>query len=159
MAVPFLNQKPKKRDQIVAIDLGTRTTKAVSLQRKGEGYSFVNFVLLDAPVFEKKLSPELLGEHLKNVMQSLGAKTRQVILGVGVNDALLRHAELPQVPVSDMRMMLKFNAKNYLQQDFPDYVFDCQILVPQHNGQATELLQTQPEIQSARGSGEASGDK
>jgi type IV pilus assembly protein PilM len=140
MAVPFLNQKPKKRDQIVAIDLGTRTTKAVCLQRKGEGYNFASFVLLDAPVFEKKLSPELLGEHLKNVMRLLGAKTRQVILGVGVNDALLRHAELPQVPVSDMRMMLKFNAKNYLQQDFTDYVFDCQILLPPHNGPATELL-------------------
>ncbi|MEO8425729.1 MAG: pilus assembly protein PilM [Verrucomicrobiota bacterium] len=140
MAVPFLTAKSKKRDQIVAIDLGTRTTKAVSLQRKGERYSFASFVLVDAPVFEKKLSPELLGEHLKNVMQLLGAKTRQVIFGVGVNDALVRHAELPQVPVSDMRMMLKFNAKNYLQQDFTDYVFDCQILVPQHNGPATELL-------------------
>jgi Tfp pilus assembly PilM family ATPase len=34
------------------------------------------------------------------------------------------------IPVSDMRLMLKFNSKNYLQQDLPDYVYDCQILPP-----------------------------
>jgi type IV pilus assembly protein PilM len=71
-----------------------------------------------------------LSEHLKNVMEALGAKTRQVVLVVGVNDCLLRHAELPLVPVSDMRTMLKFNSKNYLQQELPDHVFDCHILPP-----------------------------
>jgi Tfp pilus assembly PilM family ATPase len=32
--------------------------------------------------------------------------------------------------VSEMRQMLKFNAKNYLQQDLRDYVFDCYIVPP-----------------------------
>src|SRR5580765_204642 len=129
---------PKKRDQIVAVDLGTRTTKAVCLKRKDERFSLSNFTLNDAPVYEKKLSPEMLAEHLKGVMQSLGVRTKQMVLVIGVNDSLLRHAELPPVPVSEMRMMLKFNAKSYLQQDLTDYVFDCHILPPRPEGQHAE---------------------
>ncbi|MBI3415403.1 MAG: pilus assembly protein PilM [Verrucomicrobia bacterium] len=114
----------------MAIDLGSRTTKAVCLQRKGDGYALASFVVKDAPAYEKQLSPQVLGEHLKSVMQALDVKARQVILVVGVNDALIRHAELPQVTITDMRAMLKINSKNYLQQELPDHVFDCQILPP-----------------------------
>ncbi len=120
----------KRRAHVVAIDLGTRTTKAVSLQRNGNGFHLVRYTIQDAPVRENCSSPELLGAHLKNVMDSLGAKTKQVTLVAGVNDTLLRHAEIPLVPVDDMRLMLRFNAKNYLQQDLTDYVFDCHILPP-----------------------------
>ncbi len=128
MALPFLSTQPKKRHQVVAIDLGMRTTKAVFLQRKGEGYEFVQYALLDAPVFDKTLSAETLGEHLKGVCQALGGRIKQVVLVIGVNDSLLRHAELPMVPVGDMCLMLKYNSKSYLQQDLPDYIFDCYIL-------------------------------
>jgi type IV pilus assembly protein PilM len=113
--------------------MGMRTTKAVSLQRRGTGFELLRYTIQDAPIHEKSLSNELVAEHLKNVMEALGAKTKQVILVVGVNDCLLRHAEVPLVPVDDMRLMLKFNTKTYLQQDLPDYVFDCHIL-PQRPG-------------------------
>lgn len=130
MALPFLSNRAKKRDQIVAIDLGSRTTKAVCLQRKGDRYTLASFVVKDAPAYDKKLSPQVLGEHLQSVMKALEVKARKIILVVGVNDALIRHAELPQVTVMDMRTLLKINSKNYLQQELPDHVFDCQILPP-----------------------------
>jgi Tfp pilus assembly PilM family ATPase len=128
----------KRRTQIVAIDMGTRTTKAVSLQRRNNGFDLLRYTIQDAPIHEKSLSTELMAEHLKNITEALGAKTKQVVLVVGVNDSLLRHAEVPMVPVGDMRLMLKFNSKNYLQQDLPDYVFDWR--------QAGRCRQGQPEM-------------
>src|SRR5438046_1780090 len=130
MALPFLSSQAKQLEQIISIDLGARTTKAVHLQRKREGLNFLGYALQDAPAYEKGLSPQLLGEHLGAVSQALGGRTKQVVLAVGVGDSLLRHAELPMVPVSDMRIMLKFNSKNYLQQDLPDHVFDCYAVPP-----------------------------
>jgi len=130
MALPFLSSQTKRLDQIIAIDLGARTTKAVHLQRKGTGLSFLNYVLQDAPSQEKGFSPELLGEHLDTLNHALGGRTRQVVLAVGAGDAMVRHAELPLVPVADMRIMLKYNSKNYLQQDLPDHVFDCHVIPP-----------------------------
>jgi type IV pilus assembly protein PilM len=38
--------------------------------------------------------------------------------------------ELPQIPVNEMRLVLKNNAKVYLQQDLPNHVFDCHIFLP-----------------------------
>src|SRR6266545_7408229 len=130
MALPFLSSQPKRLDQITAIDLGARTTKAVYLQRKGSGLSFLGYALQDAPAYEKGLSPQLLGEHLGAIHQALGGRSRQVVLALGVGEALVRHAELPVVPVADMRIMLKYSSKNYLQQDLPDHVFDCYVIPP-----------------------------
>ncbi|EEF62421.1 pilus assembly protein PilM [Pedosphaera parvula] len=138
MALPFLNgQSKKKRDQIIAIDLGSRTTKAIHLQRKGEGFALQHYVVMDAPIYEKSLSIELLSEHLKAVVQALDAKTKIVTLAIGVNDSIVRHAELPPMPVEDMRMILRNNTKNYLQQDLPGHVFDCHVVVAR-NGAALE---------------------
>jgi len=128
MALPFLNRMSKKRDQIVAIDLGVRFTKGVWIKRLGEGFEIAGYTLQDAPIYEKSLSSDLLSEHLKAVMQSLKARVKGITLALGANDALVRHTELPMVPISDMRMMLKLNPKAYLQQDLPQHVFDCVIL-------------------------------
>jgi type IV pilus assembly protein PilM len=130
MALPLLSTRTKRRDHIVAIDLGSRTTKAVYLQRKGDNFTLNRYAIQDAPIYEKAFSAEKLSEHLKSVLQALDAKTKQITLSIGVADSILRNAELPQIPVPEMRQMLKFNTKNYLQQDLPDYVFDCFIVAP-----------------------------
>src|SRR6266536_4222549 len=139
MALPFLSRQAKRLEQIISIDLGARTTKAVHLQRKSEGLNFLSYVLQDAPAYEKGLSPQLLGEHLGAVSQALGGRTKQVVLAVGAGDSLVRHAELPMLPVGDMRIMLKFNSKNYLQQDLPDHVFDCFIIPPRASAKQEPL--------------------
>jgi type IV pilus assembly protein PilM len=133
-----------KRDQIVAVDLGSRTTKAVYLQRRGGDVVLSRFALADAPIFEKTLSPEMLAEHLRTVSKNLDAKSRQVALTTGVADTVVRHAELPRIPLDDMRMMLKHGARNYLQQDLPNHVFDCHFLsnpagAAPENGKASTL--------------------
>ena len=117
----------RKRDQTLAVDLGGRTTKAVYVQRRGEGYAVGGYALLDAPIFEKTISAELLTEHLKAVSQALAAKTKYATLTVGVNDGLVRHADMPRMPVQDLRQVLKLSAKTYLQQELPGYVFDCHL--------------------------------
>jgi type IV pilus assembly protein PilM len=138
MALPFLNGASKKRDQLISIDLGGRTTKAVQLQRKDDRFILARYALLDAPIYEKNLSPDLLGEHLKNVCTALDSKTRSVSLAIGVNDSIVRHAELPLMPVGDMRQVLKNNTKNYLQQDLPGHVFDCFIIPPRSSQKPAE---------------------
>ena len=128
MALPFFDSAvSKKRDQMMAVDLGSRTTKAVCLQRCGQGFALCGFALLDAPICEKTLPPELLSEHLKAVTQALQPKTRYVSLAAGVSDVHVRHADIPRMPLPDMRMVLKLNSKSYLQQDLSGHLFDCHV--------------------------------
>jgi type IV pilus assembly protein PilM len=129
MAMPFIdNGIRKRRDQMLAVDLGGRTTKAVHVQRRGQGYVLSGYALLDAPISDKALSPELLSEHLKAVAQALPAKTRCVALTLGMNDSLVRHAEMPRLPADDMRLVLKHGSRLYLQQELTNYLFDCHVL-------------------------------
>jgi type IV pilus assembly protein PilM len=148
MALPFLNGTAKKRDQLLSVDLGGRTTKAVHLQRRGDRFVLSGYAMLDAPIYEKNVSADLLCEHLKNVCQVLNSKTRSLSLAVGVTDSIVRHAELPQMPVGDMRQVLKNNTKNYLQQDLPGYLFDCFIIPPRAvpNGNPKDKSAEKPKL-------------
>jgi len=51
MALPFFDSRAKKqRDRMLAVDLGSRTTKAVHVQRRGRGFALCGYALLDAPI-------------------------------------------------------------------------------------------------------------
>jgi type IV pilus assembly protein PilM len=129
MALPFFNSRTRKQhDRMLAVDLGSRTTKAIHLQRRGQGFALCGYALLDAPIFDKMLPADLLTEHLKAVAQALGAKTKSVTLAIGVNDAVVRHTEMPRLPADDRRLVLKHSSRVYLQQELPNYVFDCHVL-------------------------------
>jgi type IV pilus assembly protein PilM len=130
MGLPFLNGKVKKPGHLVSIDLGGRVTKAVQIEQREGGLALTRYALVDAPICEKTPSPELLAEHLKSVHQALDTKIRSVSLALDVNDSIVRHTQLPPMPISDMRQVLKTSSKNYLQQDLPGYVFDCFVPFP-----------------------------
>lgn len=131
MGLPFVNRQSRKRDQVVAIDLGGQITKAVHVQRKGDRLNLANFAMLESPAGDKAMSADVLAEHLRNVGKALGGgRPRQVTLALGVNDTLFRQIEAPLMPVVDLRQMLKFSAKTYLQQDLPNYVYDCYYAPP-----------------------------
>src|SRR5436190_10270121 len=115
----------KKRDQVLAVDLGGRITKAVHIQRRGDNFILCRYALTDAPLFDKTLSADLLKEHLTALSQGFDGKVKHVALTVGVNDALVRHVEMPPMPSDDIRAVLKHNSRVYLQQDLTGYVFDC----------------------------------
>ncbi len=122
----FNNSKPT--NQIIAIDLGTRSTKAVCMEEQGDALRLVSYTAQDRPDCGKVLSREALARHLLAVTESLNARTKKVILIVGATDSLICHAELPVIETSEMRKMVKLNPKFYFQEDLPNHSFDCFVL-------------------------------
>src|SRR5262245_18506942 len=121
MALPFFDGVRKKQDQMLAVDLGGRITKAVHLHRRGDSSTLCRYALLDAPIFDKTLSADLLKEHLTVLGQNFDAKVKHVALTVGSYDVLVRHVDMPAMPVDDIRAVLKHNSRVYLQQDLTGY--------------------------------------
>jgi len=138
MALPFTSSThPKHRDQIIAVDLGGHTTKAVAVNRRGDGYELTGYAIMDAPVTAgKTASPDLMGEHLAAVCSSLAGRCKAVSVAVSLNDSFVRQVELPVMSSEDMRLLLKTSSRNYLQQDYPNHVFDCEA-VAARNGADT----------------------
>src|SRR6185436_10053623 len=129
MGLPFMKSRARKRDQIIAIDLGGRSSKAVHLQRKGDGFALANFAVVDAASHDKTISEDVLTEHLKEIGRLLDVRSKPITLALGVNDTVFKQAEVPLMSPEDLRQMLKYNTKNYLQQDLQDYVFDCHYIL------------------------------
>jgi type IV pilus assembly protein PilM len=115
-------------NQIIAIDLGARSTKAVCLQKDGETLSLVSYTIQDCPNFGKALSQEQLAKHLEAITQAVSPKTREIILAVSATDSVICHAEMPLIETSQMRKMVKLNPKLYFQEDLPNHSFDCFVL-------------------------------
>src|SRR5580658_613292 len=110
LSLPFLKKgSRRKRTQMISVDLGSRTTKAVLLERRGEVLALTRYALLDTPVFEKRISPEALTDHLRAIATALGNTTKYVTLTAGLEDAIVRQIELPQIPLDEMRQVLKIN--------------------------------------------------
>ncbi len=131
LTLPFLNgSQGKKRSQIIAVDLGSRTTKAVLLERRGDVLALTRYALLDAPASEIKHNPIKFAEHLRAVANALGNTTKHCALTLGVQEAMVKLVDFPQIPLNEMRQVLKINHKNYLQQELPNHLFDCHILPP-----------------------------
>jgi type IV pilus assembly protein PilM len=130
MGLQFTSSHAKKRDQIIAIDLGACTTKAVLLQRRGDGIALLNYAVLETPQAEKAISVEALTEHFKEIARAFGNRTKYVTLALSVQDTVFKQVEIPLMPLPDARLMLKYNSKTYLQQDLPDHVFDCHYNAP-----------------------------
>ncbi|HEV2453718.1 MAG TPA: pilus assembly protein PilM [Verrucomicrobiae bacterium] len=115
---------------MLVVDMGGRTTKSVVIEARGETLALTHYAMLDAPIFEKKISSDLLASHLREIVQKMDARPKSVTLTLALEDVMLKQIELPQVPVDDMRMIIKNNSKAYLQQDLPNYSFDCHIFIP-----------------------------
>ena len=115
-------------DQIIAIDLGTRSTKAVCMEKDGDALRLVSYTIQDRPDFGKVLTREALAAHLRAVTESLNPKTKEAIFVVGATDALICHSEMPVIEPSEMRKMVKLNPRLYFQEDLPNHLFDCFVL-------------------------------
>src|SRR5271163_4278106 len=100
MTFPFLNGGGSK--QILAIDLGARTTKAVLLDRVDQGLRLTRFVVQDAPIYDKALPQGLLTEHLRNVVEALQPRTKNATIAIGASDSILRSTDLPLMPLPEM---------------------------------------------------------
>jgi type IV pilus assembly protein PilM len=119
----------KTPKEIVAMDLGSRTTKAVHLERGGTDFLLRGYTCLDSPAFGGKMSSPALVEHLKTVAEHLGADTRVTSLVLGGHDTVVRVVETPMLSMDELRPVLKYSAKQYLQQELPGYTFDGHIIL------------------------------
>ncbi len=151
MLLPFLTGGGKvKRDQMFAVDLGGRTTKAVHLQRRGQGYTLRSFIVADAPIFEKNISADLLCEHLKTLTQGLPERPKWITLTTNVNDAVVRTVEMPKIPKDEIRNVLKHNSRTYLQQELTGYTFDCHVITAYQQAHSSDPAQSPGSLQKQR---------
>ena len=140
---PFLaGTSRKKRTQIIAIDLGSRTSKAVLLERRGETFLLTRYALLDAPisddgadgdsaaheVADSRFEPQRVMEQtemsrqIQAAVAALPEKLRSVLILHDMEG--MPYEEIAQVvgcPLGTVKSRL-FNARLQLRQRLSSYL-------------------------------------
>ena len=127
---PTNNFGRRNADEIVVIDLGTRVTKAVYLVRVDDKLELLNYSLVEVPLTASKTSVEWLSAHFREVWTALGAKTRNMVVVVGLGESHIWQVDLPSGTKADTRRMIQLNSKAILQEDLKGMVFDSATLGP-----------------------------
>ena len=118
------NLRQSKPDEIAAIELGGHNSRVVVLRRFGAEFRVLKFAVRESPLKQKSVSAETLAEHLKKLLAEAHYSRKQILVVIGMGEALLQRAQMPRAPQAELRQILKFNPGKYFQQDVTQHVFD-----------------------------------
>ncbi len=119
----------------IGIDIGSFNIKLAVLEiNSNEDVTVRTPCIVKTPRFlvqnGRLAEKEKLGELLKNSMEGLSAKPRNVVVVLGDSIAITRDIELPDVSRKEMDQMVRLNASEFLPHDSEDYVIRHRVLVP-----------------------------
>lgn len=114
----------------VALDIGSRYIKAV-YGRKTAGF----LSILDYGIFEARCSHDfdmedsaILHETVSNILCNIGLKSGNIIIGIGGQEVITRHIELPYIKKEYLRQAAEFEFKHYLPINSKEFVIRSKYL-------------------------------
>ena len=122
--VKFWTKEAKPRTQILAIELGTTTSKAVYLTRGKEKIQTIAHGVCDSPLASEEPSPAIIAAHFRKLAEAVGYPGRDIVVALPMRDVVLQSMLMPDVPGAELRQILKLSGRKYFHQDVGHYTFD-----------------------------------
>ena len=123
--------KSNGKKNLVGLDIGSSSIKAVELQRKGNTYLLVNLGF-------ENLSPDTVVDgqimelnNVSNVITSIFGehqiKTSRVAAGVSGHSVIVKNIVLPQMSTDELRESFSWHAEEHIPFDISDVNLDYQV--------------------------------
>jgi type IV pilus assembly protein PilM len=123
--------KSNGKKNLVGLDIGSSSIKAVELQRKGNTYQLVNLGF-------ENLSPDTVVDgqimelnNVSNVITSIFGehqiKTSRVAAGVSGHSVIVKNIVLPQMSTDELRESFSWHAEEHIPFDISDVNLDYQV--------------------------------
>ena len=121
----------KKKD-VVGIDIGSSSVKLVQLKEQKGAYQLVNIGIAPLPseaiVDNTLMDSSAIVGAIKNLVSSLGIKTKEVACSISGNSVIIRKIVLPVMPPEELEDQITWEAEQYIPFDINDVNMDFQIL-------------------------------
>jgi len=123
--------KSSGKKNLVGLDIGSSSIKAVELQRKGNTYQLVNLgfenlspdTVVDGQIMElnnvSNVITNIFGEHQ--------IKTSRVAAGVSGHSVIVKNIVLPQMSTDELRESFSWHAEEHIPFDISDVNLDYQV--------------------------------
>ncbi|RJQ08407.1 MAG: type IV pilus assembly protein PilM [Bacillota bacterium] len=116
----------------IGLDIGAAWMKAVQVGPGRHGLEIVNLGLCPTPegvVGEDGISdPDLLGEAVKDLLQSRNIIQREVVTALGGQGVIIRHVQFPVMSPDELREVLRWEAEHHIPIPPPEAVVDFTVM-------------------------------
>ncbi|RNC69861.1 MAG: type IV pilus assembly protein PilM [Desulfuromonadales bacterium] len=123
----------KKKD-LVGIDIGSSSVKLVQLREQKGAYQLLNAGILPLPpeaiVDNTLMDTTSIVDAVRNLVQSLAVKVKDVACSISGNTVIIRKIKLPAMPAEELEDQIQWEAEQYIPFDINDVNIDFQILSP-----------------------------
>ena len=134
-----------KKNQIVGLDIGSRTLKAAEVVKTSKGFFLKKIGFIDiAPGmiedgFIKK--PEEVADALRQLFKSYNIKERNVAISIGGYSVIIKNISMENMTEEELQDKIKFEAEQYIPFDIDKVNIDFHILGEnEHNPNQMNLL-------------------
>lgn len=121
-----------KKNQLVGLDIGSRTIKAAEIIESKKGLTLSKFGMADIKpdwIEEGAIKdPESVAETIKALFKTQGIKNRNVAISVGGYSVIVKKISVPSASEEQLHDTIQFEAEQYIPFDINDVNLDFQIL-------------------------------
>lgn len=123
----------KKKD-LVGIDIGSSSIKLVQLWQTKDGYQLLNVGMVPLPpeaiVDNSLMDTAAVVDAVKNLVASLGIKSKDVVCSISGNAVIIRKILVPTMTSEELEDQIAWEAEQYIPFDIKDVHLDFQVLGP-----------------------------
>src|SRR5581483_6459573 len=130
----------------VGLDVGTSAVRAVELVLGREQVTLTRFGQVALPPGAVRggevLDAPAVAAAVRRLWREAGFRSRTVIIGVGNQRVVVRHADLPAMSDQDLRSALQFQAQDLIPIPIEEAILDYQIIdeFPSSDGDMVRIL-------------------
>ncbi len=126
----------KKKD-VVGIDIGSSSVKLVKLREAKGGYQLetlgMSLLPVEAIVDNAIMDSQSIIDVVKNLVESLKVKTKNVATSVSGHSVIIRKIQLPIMTEDEMEASIQWEAEQYIPFEISEVNLDFQILGADQN--------------------------
>ncbi|UCG66476.1 MAG: type IV pilus assembly protein PilM [Deltaproteobacteria bacterium] len=121
-----------KKNQIVGIDIGSHSIKVAEIEDTAKGMILKNFGTIGLPqdaILEGSIKEmEIVSAALRNLLQNLKIKNRNVALSISGYSVIVKKITIPRKEEKDLEESIQSEAEQYIPFDINDVNLDFQVL-------------------------------
>jgi type IV pilus assembly protein PilM len=122
----------KKRDNIVALDIGSRLVKVVEIGKDADALTLLRYgtshVSPDAVVEGEVMDRDLLLESIGQALENAGIEKGEVISAISSRSVIIKRLLMDQMSEDEARVLIEMEASSHIPFEIEDVSLDFQIL-------------------------------
>jgi type IV pilus assembly protein PilM len=124
-------KKSNGKKNLVGLDIGSSSIKAVELQRKGNSYQLVNLgfenLQADTVVDGQIMELNNVSDVITNIFTEHQIRTSRVAAGVSGHSVIVKNIVLPQMNEDELRESFSWHAEEHIPFDISDVNLDYHV--------------------------------